>query len=99
MTIKPIGNRLVVELVKQKTTTASGIILSTKEENEQSIGIIIALGNGADLDSEMDLKETGLKVGDKIIFGKYSGEEIKDEPNTDTVYKILKAGDVMGIVE
>ena len=75
------------------------IIFINNIKIRKSIGIITALGNGADLDSEMDLKETGLKVGDKIIFGKYSGEEIKDESNTDTVYKILKAGDVMGIVE
>jgi chaperonin GroES len=99
MTIKPIGNRVVVKLVKQRTTTASGIILSTKEENEQSIGVITATGSGAKIDSEVNIKDTGLKVGDKVLFGKYSGEEIKDEQDPDTIYKIIKAGDIMAIIE
>lgn len=99
MTIKPIGNRLVVKLVKQQTTTKSGIILSTKEENEQSMGEIIAIGSGAEVDSEINITSLGLSVGDKIIFGKYSGEEVKDQNDPDTMYKIIKSSDVMAIVE
>ncbi len=98
MLIKPIGNRLVVKLVKQKKTSASGIILSTKEENEQSIGEVISIGPGANIDTEINVTKLGISIGDKVLFGKYSGEEIKDEADPETVYKILKANDVMAIV-
>jgi chaperonin GroES len=99
MTITPIGNRLVVKLVKQKNTSASGIILTTEEKNEQSIGEIISLGKGVTLDGEINISELDLNIGQKIMFGKYSGEEIKDESDPETVFKILNAKDVLAIIE
>ncbi len=99
MTIKPLGNRLVVELIKQKNTTASGIIVSTKEENEQSQGRIIALGTGADIDSEINVTSLGLQVGDTVLFGKYAGEEVTADSSSDTVYKILNSKDVLALIQ
>lgn len=99
MTIKPLGNRLVVKLIKQKNTSASGIILTTEDKNEQSIGTIISLGNGADIDNEMQIKDLGVKIGDTVLFGKYAGEEVKDEVDPDLIYKILNAKDILAIIE
>jgi chaperonin GroES len=100
MTIKPLGNRLVVKLVRvAQRTSQSGIILSTKPENEQSLGEVIALGSGADVDGEVELKDLDVKVGNKVLFGKYSGEEVKDENDIDTVYKILKSNEILAVIE
>jgi chaperonin GroES len=99
MTIKSLGNRLVVQLVKQKNTTASGIIVSTEEKNEQARGQIISIGAGADVDNEINITKLGLKAGDVVVFGKYAGEEITDETTPDTVYKILSSKDILAIVE
>jgi chaperonin GroES len=97
MTIKPLGNRVVVKLTKQKTTSASGIILSAEEKNEQAMGEIIAIGGGQG--SEENVTNLGLKVGDKVLFGKYAGEEISDDQDEDTKYKILKSTDILAVIE
>jgi chaperonin GroES len=97
MTIKPLGNRVVVQLVKQKTTTASGIILSTEEKNEQAIGSITAIGAG--LGTEDNIQNLGLSVGDKVLFGKYAGEEISADANDDAVYKILKSTEILAVIQ
>lgn len=97
MTIKPLGNRLVVELVKQKTTTASGIILSVEEKNEQAVGKIIAIGGG--LGTDENISQLGLKTGDTVLFGKYAGEEIKDSTDETKIYKILKGKDVLATIQ
>jgi len=99
MTIKPLGNRLVVRLIKQKNTSASGIILTTEDKNEQSIGTILSVGAGADVDNEIQIKDLGVKPGDTVLFGKYAGEEIKDETDPDLIYKILSAKDILAIIE
>lgn len=99
MNIKPLGNRLVVKLIKQKNTSASGIILATEDKNEQSLGTIIALGSGAVIENEMQIKDLNVKIGDTVLFGKYGGEEIKDEIDPDIIYKILNAKDILAIIE
>ncbi len=97
MTIIPLGNRLVVQLIKQKNTTSSGIITSTKEETEQGMGKIISIGEGQG--KEENIKELNLKVGQIVLFPRYAGEEIKDKNNQDLVYKVLKGSDVIAIIE
>lgn len=97
MTIKPLGNRVVVELVKQKQTTASGIIISTEEKNEQAIGKIIAIGEGQGKDE--NIKDLDLQVGDNVVFGKYSGDEITDPENSQNIYKILNGRDILAVLK
>lgn len=99
MNIKPLGNRVVVQLIKQKTTSASGIILTTEEKNEQAMGKIITMGKGADVDGEIELKDLEVKVGDTVLFGRYAGEEVKDESDSETVYKILSSKDILAVIE
>jgi chaperonin GroES len=98
MTITPIGNRIVVELKEKETTTSSGIIISTNAgEKEQQYGIIIALGTGKSSEGET-AADLGLKIGDQVLFGKYGGEEIKDDVNG-KVLKVLKVSDILAIIK
>jgi len=97
MTLKPIGNRVVVRLVKQAKTSASGIIISTEDKNEQARGEIIAIGTG--LGTEENISNLGLSVGQIILFGKYGGEEVADDKDSTIVYKILKGPDIIAVVE
>ena len=96
MNIKPIGNRLVVKLIKKPTTTASGIIVSTEDENQQARGEIVAIGGGQGDDE--NITELGLSAGQVVVFGQYSGEEIEDDSDS-TVYKVLQGKDVIAVIE
>ena len=73
MNIKPIGERVLLKLIKKEEKTKSGILLSSKSSNTdtQNQAEVIALGKGEKLE--------GIKVGDKVIFNKFSGNEIENE--------------------
>jgi chaperonin GroES len=97
MKVKPIGNRILVQQLKQEEVTASGIVLPASAEKEKKAqGKIVALGNGE------AISRLGLKEGDVVVFGKYSGSEIEIENEE---YKILYVGneedhsDLLAIVE
>lgn len=93
MKITPLGNRLVVSLTKQSNVTASGIITSVEEKAEQAMGKIISIGTG--YGTEENIKDLPLEVGQTVLFGKYAGEEVKDNEET---YKIIKGTDVLAII-
>lgn len=91
MNLKPLGDRVVVKAVVQEEVTASGIVLpDTAEKEKKEEGEIIAIGNGE------KVKKLNLKVGSRIIFGKYAGDEVEFE---DTEYKVLKEEDVLAVIE
>jgi chaperonin GroES len=89
MKIKPLGNRILVKPLTTEEVTASGIILpDTADKEKKTQGEIVAVGSGK------DIEKLGLKVGDKVVFGKYAGDEIEaDENGSKVEYKILNAGD------
>lgn len=97
MKVKPIGNRILVQPLKQEEVTASGIVLPASAEKEKkSQGKIIALGNGE------EIQRLGLKEGDTVIFGRYSGEEIEIENEQFKILNVSKEkddSDVLAIVE
>jgi chaperonin GroES len=97
MNIQPIGNRIVIKLSKKKQVSASGIILSSEEKTEQVIGEVMAIGGGQGVDE--NVKDLGLKVGDKVMFGQYAGDEIKDESDAETTYKILNSKDILATIK
>lgn len=91
MQIKPIGDRVLVEQVSEEETTKSGIVLpDTIDKEKKAEGNIIAVGSG---DKVIKL---GLSVGQRVLFGKYAGEEVKQG---DKEYKILNHDDVLAVVE
>ena len=89
MKIRPIGERVLIKLVKMEEKTASGIILPEAEDKDKpNYGEVIALGKGEKLD--------GINVGDKIVYTKFAGTEIKDEEEK---YLVLNIEDVLAVVE
>jgi chaperonin GroES len=100
MNVKPLGNRILVKQLSVEEVTKSGIILAqTTDKQEKSQYEIVAVGNGD------QITQLGLKVGDKVVAGKYSGDEVDMEDDRDNKYKILYVGiekdesDVLAIVE
>lgn len=100
MKVKPLGNRILVKQISAEAVTKSGIVLpSTAEKNEKSQYEIVELGNG---DS---ISKLGLKVGQIVMAGKYSGDEVDMEGNDEIKYKILFVGaekdesDILAIIE
>jgi chaperonin GroES len=100
MKVKPLGDRILVKEASAEEVTKSGIILpDTAEKKKSGIYEIVELGNGE------GISQLGLKVGDKVIAGKYSGEEVEMKNDMETEYKILFVGkeknesDVVALVE
>lgn len=95
MTIKPLGDRLLVEPIQQEETTASGIILPETAKEKPMQGKVVAAGQGARKD---DGERTPLDVaeGDTVLYAKYAGTEIKVD---DKKYLIMKESDVLAVVE
>lgn len=91
--IKPLGERLVVQAAEKEEKTASGIFLPDTAQEKPLQGTVMAAGPGRMLDNGT-LIPMEAKVGDKILFGKYSGTEIKIEGES---YLILKESEVLGI--
>jgi chaperonin GroES len=98
--IQPIGDRVVVMPMEQEQVTASGIVIpdTAKGEKPQE-GIVLALGKGGIGKDAVNPSEF-LKVGDKVLFGKYAGDDVKlkDENNKDVEVKILHLDSILGIV-
>ncbi|WP_336019061.1 co-chaperone GroES [Fusobacterium polymorphum] len=90
MNIKPIGERVLLKPIKKEEKTKSGILLSSKSSNTdtKNEAEVIALGKGEKLE--------GIKVGDKVIFNKFSGNEIEDG---DIKYLIVNADDILAVIE
>ncbi|SET76850.1 chaperonin GroES [Oceanobacillus limi] len=92
--IKPLGDRVVIELVEQEETTASGIVLPDSAKEKPQEGKVVAVGSGR-------VTENGEKValevseGDRIIFSKFAGTEVKYDG---TEYLILRENDILAIV-
>lgn len=95
MKIKPLGDRLLVEVLEAESTTKGGIILPDTAKEEKTEGKVIATGGGKTLESGKK-QELEVKKGDKIIFGKYSGDEILIDGKK---HKILKESEVLAVFE
>ncbi|MCD8499559.1 MAG: co-chaperone GroES [Clostridia bacterium] len=94
MTIKPLGDRVVIKMIEMEETTKSGIVLPGTAKEKPQVAEIVAVGPGGLVDG----KEVTMQVkpGDRVLISKYAGTEVK----IDTVeYTILKQGDILAIVE
>lgn len=93
MNLKPLGDRVVIKKVEAEEKTKSGIVLPNSAKEQPQMAEIVALG----ADIENDEKKKGqVKVGDKVIFSKYAGSEIKLDNEELTV---LKLSDILAVVE
>jgi chaperonin GroES len=95
MKFRPLHDRILVERVESEEVTKGGIILPDTAKEKPQQGKVIAVGNGKKTE-DGKLIPLEIKAGDMILFGKYSGSEIKVEG---TEYLIMKEDDVLGIVE
>ena len=95
MNIKPLSDRVVVKLVEAEEKTKAGILLTASAQEKPQIAEVVAVGPGA-RDDNGKLIPMEVKVGDKVITGKYSGTEVKMDG---TEYTIVKQSDILAIVE
>lgn len=95
MKIRPLHDRVVVRRMEEERTTAGGIVIPDSATEKPMRGEVIAIGAGKILDNG-DLRALAVKVGDIVLFGKYSGTEVK-EAGEELV--VMREDDIMGVVE
>ncbi|HRI85466.1 MAG TPA: co-chaperone GroES [Ignavibacteria bacterium] len=94
MNIKPLSDRIIVKPADAEEKTASGLIIPDTAKEKPMKGEIVAVGKGKITDDGKEIKME-LKVGDKVLYGKYSGTEITIEGNE---YLIMRESDVYAII-
>lgn len=95
MNIRPLHDRILVRRVDSETKTAGGIIIPDSAQEKPSEGEVVAVGDGARDDSGK-VHALDVKKGDRILFGKWSGTEVKVDGEE---LLIMKESDVMGVIE
>jgi chaperonin GroES len=94
--LKPLGDRLVVEPIEQEEATASGILLPETAKEKPQEGKVIAVGPGK-LDDSGKRVKMEVKEGDRVLYAKYAGTEVKLEDDKKVL--ILKESDILALVE
>ncbi|PID39855.1 MAG: co-chaperone GroES [Proteobacteria bacterium] len=95
MKVRPLHDRVLVKRLAEEETTKGGIIIPDSAKEKPIEGKIVAVGNGKIMDNG-DVRKLDVKAGDRILFGKYSGTEIKIEG---TEHLILREDEILGVVE
>jgi chaperonin GroES len=96
MKIQPLGDRVVVKPLEAETKTKGGILLPDTAKEKPQMGEVIAVGKGKVLDSG-SIQALEVKVGDKILYGKYSGNEITTKDGDELL--IMREEDILAIVK
>jgi chaperonin GroES len=95
MKIRPLYDRIVVKRIDEKESTRNGIVIPDSAKEKPQQGEVMAVGKGKRLD-DGKVVALDVKVGDRILFGKYSGNEIKLDG---TEYIIMREDDVLGVLD
>ena len=95
MNLKPIGDKIIVEILDAEEKTKGGIVIPDTAKEKPQQGKVIAVGNGKTL-SNGKVVPPSVKPGDRIIFGKYSGNEVAVE---ESEYLIVNEEDILAIVK
>ncbi len=95
MNVRPLHDRLLVRRVKEDEKTKGGIIIPDTAKEKPIEGEVVAVGNGKVLD-DGSLRPLDVKMGDRVLFAKYGGTEVKIEGEE---HLILRESDVLGVVE
>ena len=95
MNIRPLYDRIVVKRIEEQETTRNGIVIPDSAKEKPQEGEVMAIGKGKRLE-DGKLIALDVQVGDRILFGKYSGNEIKLDG---TEYIIMREDDVLGILD
>ena len=95
MKLRPLQDRILVQRVEEEKTTKGGIIILDTAKEKPAEGKVIAVGDGKVADDGKRIP-LAIKKGDRILFGKYSGTEVKIEGEE---YLIMREDDVLGVIE
>ncbi|NLX71546.1 MAG: co-chaperone GroES [Clostridiales bacterium] len=94
MNIRPLGDRVVIKVLESEETTKSGIVLPGSAKEKPQMAEVLAVGPGGMVDGKEVKME--VKVGDKVIYSKYAGTEVKLD---DVEYIIVRQSDILAVVE
>ncbi|MBO8433754.1 MAG: co-chaperone GroES [Tyzzerella sp.] len=94
MKLVPLGDKVIIKQVEAEEKTKGGLILTTQSKEKPQIAEVIAVGPGGEVNGH-DVKMT-VKVGDKVIYTKYAGTEVKFEGEE---YIVLRQNDILAIIE
>ncbi|MGK0297216.1 MAG: chaperonin GroES [Gammaproteobacteria bacterium] len=95
MNIRPLHDRVIVKRIEEDKTSAGGIVIPDSAAEKPIQGEVIAVGNGKILENG-EVRALAVKKGDRVLFGKYSGTEVKIEGDE---LLVLKEDDIVGIIE
>jgi len=95
MKIRPLHDRVVVRRMEEERTTAGGIVIPDSATEKPMRGEVVAIGGGKPLESG-DTRALAVKVGDKVLFGKYSGTEVKVGAEE---LVVMREDDIMAVIE
>jgi chaperonin GroES len=95
MNIRPLQDRIIVKRVKEEEKTKGGIIIPDTAKEKPIEGEVVAVGSGKVLD-DGKIRKPEVKQGDRVLFGKYAGTEVKIEGEE---HLILREDDILGIIE
>ena len=95
MKVRPLHDRVIVRRMEEETTSAGGIIIPDNAAEKPASGEIVAAGKGKITDSG-DVRAMDVKVGDKVLFGKYAGTEVKVDGEE---LLVMKEDDIVAVIE
>ncbi|MFY9327073.1 MAG: co-chaperone GroES [Georgfuchsia sp.] len=95
MKIRPLHDRVIVKRIEDERKTASGIVIPDSAAEKPDQGEVLAVGSGKILD-DGKVRPIALKVGDRVLFGKYSGQAVKVDGDE---LLVMREEDIMGVVE
>ncbi len=95
MKIRPLHDRVVVKRLEEERTSPGGIVIPDTAAEKPSKGEIVAVGNGKILENG-EVRKLDVKKGDKVLFGKYSGNEVKIDGED---FLVMREDDIMAVIE
>ncbi len=95
MKIRPLHDRVIVKRIEAERTTASGIVIPDSAGEKPDQGEVVAVGPGKFLDNG-EVRKVDLKVGDRVLFGKYAGQTVKVDGEE---VLVMREEDILGVVE
>ncbi len=95
MNIRPLHDRVIVKRMEEERTTPGGIVIPDNAAEKPIKGEVVAVGNGKILENG-EVRPLDVKVGDKVLYGKYAGTEIKIDGEE---YLVMREDDIVGVIE
>ncbi len=93
--LKPLGDRVIIEVVEQEETTSSGIVLPDSAQEKPQEGKVVAVGSGR-VTEQGEKVAPEVKEGDRVIYSKFAGTEVKQDGKE---YLVLRESDILAVVE